>query len=94
MAGGLRPARISFDVHAKLTPGQLVESMVAISNVPINQMACMHLQVVGRFELAGAYLGKEDFSLTRVGHRLRVKGNPNNDPQSYVCTYLASAIQP
>ena len=39
-------------------------------------------EVVGRFQEAGNYLGKEDFEVTRNGNELRVKGNPQNDPQS------------
>lgn len=43
----------------------------------------MH-RVVGRFTEAGHYLGKEDFELVRTGLKLRIKGNPNADPNSLV----------
>ena len=43
-------------------------------------------KVVGRFKEAGACLGKEDFEITRTGTALRVKGNPQNDPQSCAST--------
>ncbi|KAL1495716.1 hypothetical protein AB1Y20_016579 [Prymnesium parvum] len=43
-------------------------------------------EVLGRFEEAGRFLGKEDFDVTRAGRRLRIKGNPQNDPQSLVST--------
>lgn len=38
----------------------------------------------GSFRQAGHYLGKEDFAVTRNGLSLRIKGNPNDDPQSLV----------
>ena len=44
-------------------------------------------EVVGSFKEAGAYLGKEDFEVVRNGLVLRVRGNPQNDPQSLVAGF-------
>lgn len=41
-------------------------------------------EIRGNFTEAKHYLGKEDFSVTRNGLQLRIKGNPNDDPQSLV----------
>lgn len=39
-------------------------------------------EVVGRFHEAGGYIGKEDFEVARTGNELRIKGNPQGDPNS------------
>ena len=41
-------------------------------------------EVCGDFSAAGRFIGKEDFRVTRDGLRLRIQGNPNEDPQSLV----------
>lgn len=41
-------------------------------------------EVRGEFQAAQRCLGKEDFAVTRDGLQLRIKGNPNDDPQSLV----------
>ena len=41
-------------------------------------------EVCGDFSAAGRFIGKEDFRVTRDGLRLRIQGNPNDDPQSLV----------
>lgn len=51
-------------------------------------------EVRGDFSAAGRYLGKEDFDVTRNGMELRIKGNPNEDPQSLVAGFDESVTLP
>jgi len=47
-------------------------------------------EVVGLFKEAGTYLGKEDFEVTRTDLKLRVRGNPQDDPRSLVAGFEES----
>ena len=51
------------------------------------QSSATQYEVVGNFNAAGSYIGKEDFDISRSGYTLRVKGRPPEEagaPESLV----------
>ena len=56
--------------------------------------AVRRAQIVGEFKEAGRYIGKEDFAVSRSGLNLRVRGNPQEDPQSLVSGFDQSVQLP
>ncbi len=49
--------------------------------------AVRRAQIVGDFKEAGRFIGKEDFAVSRSGLSLRIRGNPQEDPQSLVAGF-------
>ena len=51
------------------------------------QTSASQYEIVGNFNAAGSYIGKEDFDISRSGYTLRVKGRPPEEagaPQSLI----------
>ena len=51
------------------------------------QTSATQYEIVGNFNAAGSYIGKEDFDISRSGYTLRVKGRPPEEagaPQSLI----------
>ena len=51
------------------------------------QTSANQYEIVGNFNAAGSYIGKEDFDISRSGYTLRVKGRPPEEagaPQSLI----------
>ena len=44
------------------------------------QTSATQYEIVGNFNAAGSYIGKEDFDISRSGYTLRVKGRPPEEP--------------
>ena len=44
------------------------------------QTSATQYEIVGNFNAAGSYIGKEDFDISRSGYTLRVRGRPAEEP--------------